>query len=132
MAERQRAERERAREHAADALARIGVVIAGDPHPVAAALQLMKLRAVGRGKPGGAAAVVEIVAERDHDAGGIARDDRAESFQRRRGIIGRHQHAAHGKGRAFFEMQVGDDERAFVGPVERAGEVGDEGYARRP
>ena len=39
MAERQRAERQRRGRHAADIPRRLGIVIAGDPDPVAAALQ---------------------------------------------------------------------------------------------
>ena len=48
VAERQRAERQRRGESAADAVRRVGIVIAGDPEPVAAALQRGERRAVGR------------------------------------------------------------------------------------
>src|SRR5258708_5377754 len=39
VAEHQRSERQRSGEHAADAIAGIGIMIAGDPDPVATALQ---------------------------------------------------------------------------------------------
>jgi len=38
--------------------------------------------------------------------------------------------AARGVGRAFFEMQIGNDERALVRPPQRSGELGLEGGAR--
>ena len=66
-----------AQEAAADALGRLGIVIAGDPDPVAAALQAAQRRAVGVGEARRAAAVVEAVAERDHHARRVARDQRA-------------------------------------------------------
>src|ERR1700728_1441669 len=51
MAKRQRAERERARKGAADAV-RLRIVVAGDPNPVAAALQIEQCGAMLRRQPG--------------------------------------------------------------------------------
>ena len=47
MAEGERADRERRGERAADAVRRIGIVIAGDPDPVAPALERGERGAVG-------------------------------------------------------------------------------------
>ena len=112
VAEGERAERERRQEPPADAVGRIGIVVAGDPDPVAAALQAAQRRAVGVGEPRRPAAVVETVAERDHRARRVARDQPRQPRQRRRGVVRRQQHAARGEARAFLEMQVGDREQA--------------------
>jgi hypothetical protein len=45
--------------------------------------------------------------------------------QGRRGVVGRQQHAAGGEGRAFFQMQIGEDEQALFRPIERPGAIGD-------
>ena len=113
----------------ADAFGRIGIVVAGDPDPVAAALQASQRGAVGVGEPRRAAAVMEAVAERDHHARRIARDQRAEPRQRRRRVVGRQQHAARGEARAFFQMQIGD-RRAGPAPANR-GRRPDRRQARR-
>ncbi len=54
----------------ADILGRFRIVIAGDPQPVAAALQRRQRRAVEhRDKTARPVAIVETVAERDHQRG---------------------------------------------------------------
>src|SRR5215468_4696441 len=63
MAERQRTDGERCGERTADAVGRLGIVIAGDPHPFARALQRSERGAVLRRKPRRPVAVVKIVAE---------------------------------------------------------------------
>ena len=75
-------------------------------------------------------AVMKTVAERDHHARIVPRDHGAETPERRHRIVGRQQHAARGKTRAFFQMQVGDDEQALFFPEQRAGEIGDQRDAR--
>ena len=72
MAERQRPDRERGGRHAAEAVDRLGIVVAGDPDPVAAALQRAERRAV-LAPTVRAVAVVEAVAQRKHRARRIAR-----------------------------------------------------------
>ena len=101
-------------------------MIAGDPDPFAAALQDAQGFAVGVGEPRRSAAVMEAVAQRDDAARRIMRDKTRKPRQRRGGVIGRQQHAARGKARAFFQMQVGDDEQALLRPVQRACRIGEE------
>src|SRR6186713_1155962 len=79
-----------------------------------------------------AAAVVEIVAERNDHAWRVMRDQPREPRQCLCRVVGRQQSAAPREARAFFQMQVRDDEQAFLGPIERTGAVGrkrDAGYA---
>ena len=54
------------------------------------------------------------------------RDKTRKPRQRRGGVIGRQQHAARGKARAFLQMQVGDDEHTLLRPVQRAFRIGEE------
>ena len=75
-------------------------------------------------------AVMKTVAERDHHARVVPRDHRSEAPERRYRIVGRKQHAADRETGAFFQMQIRDDEQAFVFPEQRAGEIGDQGDAR--
>jgi hypothetical protein len=69
--------------------------------------------------------IVKTVAERDHRARIVIQDDGCEAAECRHRIVGRQQHAAHGKTRALFEMQVGDDEQPLLFPEQRAGEIGE-------
>ena len=74
--------------------------------------------------------VVQAVAERDDGAG--ARSGRwrsARRGQRLARVVGRHELPALGERRALLEVQVGDDQRVFARPVERAGHVGAEQLA---
>ena len=114
------------RDHAAEIGRERGIVIAGNPDPVASHLQCRDRVAVGRGQPVVRVAVVKTVAERDHHARIVPRDHRGEAAERRRGVVGRQQHAARGEARAFFQMQVGDDEQALLFPEQRAGEIGEQ------
>src|SRR5215472_5314713 len=59
---------ERRRKAAADAGARLRIVIAGDPDPVAPALQGPQGREVARSDARRSFAIMEAVAERDHQA----------------------------------------------------------------
>ena len=126
MAERHRADRDVAGDHAAEILRQRRIVIAGNPDPVAPRLQRAENLAVGRRQPLMRVAIVKTVAERDHGFRIEARDHRAEPAQRSDGVVRRQQHAAHREARAFFQMQIGDDEQPLVFPVQRAGEIGDE------
>ena len=74
-------------------------------------------------------AIVQAVAERDDRFGLIVIDERRELVQRFARVIGRQHLPARRKGRALFEMQVGDDQSIFAGPVERAELVRDERLA---
>jgi hypothetical protein len=74
VAERQRAERQRGGEFAADAVRRMGIVIARNPQPIATALQRRERGAVRRCHAQRSAAIVEAVAERDHQPRCIALD----------------------------------------------------------
>src|ERR1700674_4049430 len=110
---------------AADAV-HVRVVVAGEPDPVAAALQCGKVRAVLLGETAGPLAVMEAVAERDQRLRGKARDHVGKAQERRRSVVGRQQLAARCKARALLEVQIGDDEDFLFRPVERAGGIGRE------
>ena len=97
VAERERAELERRKKPAADALGWVGIVVARDPDPVAAALQASQRGAVGVGQTRRTASVVEAVAQRHNHARRIARDQRREPCQRGRRVVGRQQHATGGE-----------------------------------
>ena len=130
VAKRQRADLERRQKPPADAFGRFGIVVAGDPDPVAAALQAPQRRAIGVGEPRRAAAVVEAVAQRHHRARRVARDQRREPGQRGRGVVGRQQHATRGEARALFEMQIGHRQQALLRPIDDTGRVGGQLGAR--
>ena len=123
-------EGEHGNEAAADAGPRSGVVIAEDPHPLASALEARERRAIVLAHAVGALAVMEAVAEGDDRARRVAGDDSLHPRERRGGIIGRQQHAACGKARAFLQMQIGEDKHALLGPIERALAIGHEPGAR--
>ena len=65
VTERQRAERQGLGKPAADIVGRIGIVIAGDPQPVAAALQRFEPGAADVAHARRSAAVMKTVAQRD-------------------------------------------------------------------
>ena len=93
-----------------------GIVVAGDPDPVASRLQCRERRPVARREARCALVVVKTVAESDDPARREARDQPFEPGERLGGIVGRQHLPASGEGRALLEMQVGDDEQAFVAP----------------
>ena len=103
-----------------------GIVVAGDPDPVAVLLQNVQCLDVARVHAGSGAGIVQAVAERDDRFRLIVIDERRELVQRFARVIGRQHLTARGKRRPLFEMQVGDDQRLFAWPVERAGLVGEE------
>ena len=63
---------------------------------------------------------MEAVAERDDPRGLNRVDDLGQAIERGARVVGRKQHAERGEGRALLQMQVGDEQRALVFPVERA------------
>ena len=108
---------------AADALGQRGIVIAGDPDPVMRADQPVEQRQVARHQTGGPAAIVETVAKADHAPRPVMPAQPVECRQRRRRVVGRQQPAAGGKGRALFEMHVGDDKAARRRIDRRTGKI---------
>ena len=103
-----------------------GIVVAGDPDPVAILLQHMQGLDVARGPCGRRRRIVQAVAERDDRFRLIMIDERRELVQRFARVVGRQHLTARGKRRSLLEMQVGNDQRLFGGPVERAGLMGKE------
>ncbi len=87
---------------------------------------MRKAFAIVVGKTRRAAAVVETVAQGDDATRRIMRNQTREPRECRGGVIGRQQHAARGKARAFFEMQVGDRQQPLLRPVQRAVGIGEE------
>jgi len=68
-------------------------------------------------------AIVKTVAQGDHRLRIMPRDHGAEAAEGGDGVIGRQQHAAHGVARAFFQMQVGDDQQPLLFPIKRARQI---------
>src|SRR5690348_2448872 len=66
---------------------------------------------------------MEVVAERNHGARRVMRDKPREPRQRLGRIVWRQQLTAAREARAFFEMEVGDDQQRLVAPAERAAAV---------
>ena len=74
-------------------------------------------------------AVMEGIAERGDRPRPVAQDEKPQSRERRRRIIGRQQHAPRCIGRTLFEMQIGDDQEPVGLTEQRAGGIGDENGA---
>jgi hypothetical protein len=71
----------------------------------------------------------EAFAQRDHVARIVAVDGLLQLVEGTRRVVGRQQHVRLGEVGALLQVQVGDDEGFFGGPVERAGAVGEERFA---
>ena len=122
VAERHGTERDRVCDLAADAAWR-RIMIAGDPDPVAADLQIGDAGPVVAGETLMCLAVMKAVAERDHSAGIVVRDHGGKPLQGRNRVERRQEGAARGEARPLFQMQVGDDEQALRVPHQRTGEI---------
>ncbi len=97
------------------------IVIAADPEPFAALLQLEQKGAVVGGETLGRLRAMEAVAER-HDPRRLDRGDHlGQPLQRGARVVRRQQHAERGEGGALLEMQVGHQQRVLLLPIERAG-----------
>ena len=81
VAEDQRPDRKHRGRNTAEVADRFGIVVAGDPDPVAAALQRAQHRAIVLRHTLRTAVVVEAVAERDHKPRRVTRDQRAKPRQ---------------------------------------------------
>ena len=127
---RDRPNRDFGGDHAAEIGRQRGVVIARNPDPVAPYLQRRQRIAVRFGQPLMGGAVMKTVAERDHHARVVPRDDSREATECRHRIVRRQQHAARRETGAFFQMQIRDHEQALLFPEQGAGEIGDQGHAR--
>lgn len=121
VAEGDRADSDFVRDGAAEIARKDGIVIARNPDPVAACLKrghggaVLGRQALMRG------AIVKAVAERDDDSRIMAGDDGSEPAQCGERVVGRQEHAAGGEARAFFQMQIGNDEQALLFPEQGAG-----------
>ena len=130
------AESEGARREFGDALAghalrRAGIVVAAAPRRSASPPSAPRSRAASRGlQAGGAATVVEAVAERHHDARLPAAERVGEPVERGRGVPGRHQPAALG-GRRCPSRDAGRRRRAGRPRARPARRTGRAAGARR-
>jgi hypothetical protein len=105
------------------AAARVGearVMVADNPGPVEAAGEIGEQRASVRWQPVTADAVVEAVAEAEEPSRAGLFDDRGERAQRRLRIIGREELPEPRVPARLFEVQIGDQQRIFRAPEERA------------
>ena len=101
---------------APDTVRRFGIVIAGEPDPLAAALHAAQAFAIAIAMPRRAAAVVKTVAECHDTARPVIRNQMRQTSQRARGVVGRQQLPTRGKARAFLQMQVGDRQETVLRP----------------
>ena len=92
VAKGQRADRQRRLERAADVVGRFGIVIAGDPDPVAAALQRAQMcRGRRRDSRAGPPPSWKLSPSAIDAARRVTRDQAREPRQRRRGVVRRQQ-----------------------------------------
>src|SRR5262245_34945407 len=123
MTEHQRTYFQRFLEYATDSFGRLGVVIAGNPNPVASALQPCKRVTVLIAQPCRAAAVMKAVTERDDTARGMVRDQGRQICERTRGVIRGKHLATGGETRAFLQMQIGHSQKPLLRPIERTARI---------
>ena len=71
-------------------------------------------------EPRRAGAVVEIVAEAEHPPRAGRADRQRQAIQRLAAVVGRQHLAMAGEEACLFEMEVGDQQRAFARPEQRA------------
>ncbi len=91
----------------------IGVVVADHPHQRPAPRQITQaLGVVGR-QPRLGFAIVEGVAQQDHNRGGQRLDLGGQALERLAGVVGRQHLAAGGIGAALLQVQVGDHQGAL-------------------
>ncbi len=107
----------------ADAVRRAGVVIAAHPDEMGARRHPAETSGIARPQTGGAARIVETVAERDHAARLPAAQRECEAVEGRFGVPGRDQPPALGAGRALLEMQIGDREQSGGRPEQQPGGI---------
>ena len=105
------------------------VVAASDPDPAPRTGQGAEAVVEVGGELAAAVALVEAVAEADHDVRAQAVDQSLQALQRGVAVIGRQQAAAAGEGAAFLQMQVGHDEHRPARQEYRAGGVKVERFA---
>ena len=116
----QPAELEFFRQRAAAAGFHFRIVIAGDPDPVDRTGQRVKHPRGVLFEPGRSGRIVEIVAQRYDPPRARFADRQRHAFQRFAAVIGRDQLPVAREETAFFQMQVGYQQRAFARPVQRA------------
>ena len=105
------------------------IVVALDPDPFSGTGQLAQHGAFVFVEAIGGVAVVEGIAQRDDALRRVSPRERGNTRQRGARVVRRQQLSAPREARTFFQMQVGEDQRALVGPIERAEAIGVEGDA---
>jgi hypothetical protein len=119
VAEDERAEAERSQVAAAEGQ-RGGIVVAGDPDPVAPGHEGGEAGRVVIADSLAGGAVVEAVAEADDDGRRQRRDLVGEAVEGLGSLVGRKQRAAAaGQPLGLAKVEVGDAEQPLVGPPER-------------
>src|SRR5215203_55984 len=99
------------------------VVIAGDPNPSAPFLHAADRCAFLLAEASGSADVVEAVAERNDCAGIEARDYVGEPRESLPSIVGRQELAPARERRAFFEVQVRDEQHVVLREIHGPGQI---------
>ncbi len=89
VAKRQRPETERGGKNAAKVMGGIGVVVASDPHPIAAARKLLEFGTISGGKPRRSVLIVKTVSQRHDGSHRVARQRPSKPLERRCRVVGR-------------------------------------------
>jgi len=102
---------------------RLWIVIAFDPNPVGATDERGELRPLGVIQTVGSLRVVEGIPQRNDARRRVACHHRSDTLQRGARVVGRQQRTAPCQRRAFFEVDVGEDERALGWPPRGSGAI---------
>ncbi len=97
----------------------VRIVVAGDPDPFDRARQGGQHARCVRFKPGGAFAVMEIVAQSENSPHAGFTDCVSHTLQRLPAVIGGKHLAVLGVKARFFQMEICHQQRGFTRPVER-------------
>ena len=96
------------------------IMIAAQPDPASPTGEQCKRRAITLEQARGSLVAMKAVTEGNDSLRAGPEQVAGEASERQPSIVGRQQLAAAGIGGEFFEMEVGDQQRAFGRPIKRA------------
>ena len=105
-------------------------MVAGNPYPLTALHERAEGLEIAGGHAFARARIVKRIPKRDNQFGRVTQDQRGKPGQSRGCVIGRQELAARRVGRAFFKMQIGNNERSRSFMPERTGRISEQMLAR--